>query len=403
MFFEKFLSHLQSGYPETARSLDLRSRLTPLLFCPEIVELPNRYKMQAELIVEAFSALRNEPTWKSRLESLQPSFSDPGNHSALMSFDFHVDDKQNLRLIEINTNASMALMSDLLYEVHGVENFFCQDFKSEILSTFLQEYKDAHPKMSASSPHPSTPHSAVIVDEKPEEQKLFAEFLLYKELFERHGIQTSIADTENLQFDGQRLFFNGNPVDLVYNRHTDFYLESPSTKALRSCVEAKAACVSPHPHEYLLLADKARLLELSQPGALESLQLSEEHRKTISQTLIRTLDVQEFSDPDQLWSERKQWFFKTKQSFGGKAAYRGASISRGMFSQVLSGPYLAQEFVPAPTMTIRGETGKAEEFKYDLRFFVYRNRIQLACARLYNGQMTNATTPGGGVAAIRWV
>jgi hypothetical protein len=73
-----------------------------------------------------------------------------------------------------------------------------------------------------------------------------------------------------------------------------------------------------------------------------------------------------------------------------------------VFAQILAGDYLAQEYVPPSTLTIPVEE-KPTEFKYDLRFYAYQDRIQLACARLYQGQMTNSHTPGGGIAAIEWV
>jgi hypothetical protein len=116
----------------------------------------------------------------------------------------------------------------------------------------------------------------------------------------------------------------------------------------------------------------------------------------IDRILINTRDTAGL-DPEQLWKERKGLIFKPKTSHGGKGVYRGSSVSRGAFQSVIETGALAQDFVPAPTMKL-GE----EEFKYDLRFFAYKDRINIACARLYQGQMTNATTPGGGVAAVSW-
>jgi hypothetical protein len=73
-------------------------------------------------------------------------------------------------------------------------------------------------------------------------------------------------------------------------------------------------------------------------------------------------------------------------------------MSRGTFASILAGDYLAQEMVPPPVVQYEGE----EEMKYDLRFYAYRDRVQLACARLYRGQMTNSQSLGGGIAPIRW-
>lgn len=398
-FYDRFLEKLAEEYPDTARSIDLKERISPLLICPTAVPLPSSLLEQARTIAEAFFALRNLEDRKRILESEPPPTSDPGNLSALMSFDFHLDSTGQLRLIEINTNASMALMTDLIYKTHGLDNRITSDFARTIADTFQNEFRLCRPDTERSLA------TAAIADEAPENQRLYIEFLLYRELFERHGIKTRIADTRAFAFQNGSLILDGIQVDLVYNRHTDFYFETPETAELKKAFESRSACVSPNPHEYRLLADKARLEELSVPGAISALPLEEKHKQAIERTLIRTVEVASFSDKDALWAERKHWFFKPKRSFGGKAAYRGSATGRTVFTQIVSGDYLAQEYVPPGTMELEPEQGegKKEEFKYDLRFFAYGGEIQLACARLFKGQMTNTQTPGGGVAAIKWV
>lgn len=390
-FYERYLERLQNRFPATARTLDLKERVSPTLICPYKIQLPRSLADQAARIVRAFFALRSNSARDRELSDRDPRVIDPGNTSVLMSYDFHVDANSNLRLIEINTNASASLVTDLLYDVHNLKNPFCEKFEDEILACFKREAELALPG--------SEVNFAVIADENPLEQRLFVEFVMYQELFTRIGWETAIADTKEFSFTDE-LQLGGKKVDLVYNRHTDFYFESEENRALRAAMLARAACLTPHPHEYRLLADKERLLELSRPGALERAPLNDEDREAIRRTLIRTVDVKDFASADELWKERKNWFFKTKQSFGGKAAYRGASLARGVFERIVSGQYLAQEYVPAPLIR---PSGSEQEFKYDLRFFVYNDRIQIACARLYQGQLTNSQTPGGGIAAIEWV
>lgn len=390
-FFDDYLSLMESRYPETARAVDLRARVTPFLISPTTVRLPRRYLEDARTLVRAFFSLRNTDKWKTRLEPLAPTFADPGNASALMSYDFHVDANDQLRLVEINTNASMSLLVDLLYEFKGLPNACVPDFRSEILQTFRNEFRLAFPDGSKNARGLSR---AAIVDEAPSSQKLYVEFEMYRELFAGSGIETRIVDVSELTYTDGELRIDQR-LDLIYNRYTDFYLESTASEALKAAVVDGAACVTPHPHEYRLLADKERLEELSAPGALESLALEPKEKAAIARGLILTRPVSEFRDHDALWAERKRWFFKPRRSYGGKAAYRGSSISRGVFTRIItSGDYLAQEFIPPATL---------ETFKYDLRFFAYRDKIQLACARLYQGMMTNMHTPGGGLAAIEWL
>jgi hypothetical protein len=378
-FYERYLSLLSTRYPKTSAALDPRERLSQLLICPTALQLPYDIAKQAEEIVRAFYRLRNSPDWKIPLETLPPPFQDPGNSSILMSYDFHIDTEGRLRLIEINTNASMSLLADLSYELQELKNPFSRGFREEIIESFAEEARLALVDVK----------TVAIIDENPTEQRLYFEFELYRELFEKRGWNVLIADPSALHFENGKLLHGNSKIDLIYNRHTDFYLESNAMSGVRAAAEARAVCLTPHPHEYRLLADKARLRDLSMSNSLDPV---------IAATLIKTIPAKSFESMDALWAERKKWFFKPSQSFGGKAVYRGTSLSRSTFNkQVVPGDYLVQEYIPAPEITI-----EAGEFKYDLRFFAYRDKIQLACARLYQGQMTNSKTLGGGIAAIDW-
>ena len=390
-FFQRFVAQLKAHYPEAAAKYDFGARLSPNLVSFRTLELPSSLADQAHEIVRAFSALRELEDRDTKLSSESPAVTDGGNYSALMSYDFHVDENRNLRLIEINTNASLGLIMDVAHETQQIPNRFSPDFKKTIVETFISELKlSGGTKLGG----------VAIVDENPAEQRLYAEFLLYKELFERAGAKAVIADPRDLKVTGGKLMAGEQTIDLVYNRHTDFYFTSPECAPLREAMEKKLACLSPHPHEYRLLADKERLLELSQAGAVEALPLSDEDKRVLRRALIRTLDVTKVADTESLWRERKKLFFKPMRSFGGKAAYRGQSVSHSVFDQIVKGEYVAQDYVPAPTVKF-GPTAE-DEFKYDLRFFVYRDQIQLACARLYRGQMTNSQTLGGGASVIVW-
>jgi hypothetical protein len=402
-FFSSYLSLLETRYPETARAVNLRERLSPLLFCPQTLKLPKHLRNQALAFARTISNLRALKERDQRLSQLAPALPDPGNYSALMSYDFHVDSEGNLRLIEINTNASMSLMTDLLYRLQGLPNTFSEDFPRAIIDTFKNEYQLSAPGRGKAEVPARELKRVVIVDEKPEQQRLYVEFEAYRELFAREGYEVDIADSGELEFKDGELSVRGKRVDLVYNRDTDFYFEAPSGAALKQAMQAQVACISPHPHEYRLLADKERLMELSAPGAIEHLPLEESDKKVLRTAIIPAFLTRVISDPDELWALRKKLFFKPMRSYGGKAVYRGHSISRSVFAQILAGDYLAQEFVPPGTVALTGEDGVSTEFKYDLRFFVYRDQVQLACARLYQGQMTNSQTPGGGIAAIEWV
>jgi hypothetical protein len=387
---EDFLARLTLEYPKTAKQTDVRSLVIPTLIAPLVVDLPKKWLAEATRFVEiAYRQIRENRSVGERLRCLAPKIPRPDHSSALMSYDFHVDFRTQaegqLKLIEINTNASMSLLLDVLN---------CQMHVGRCLKeSFLDDFaEDLGRKLNGTK--------VVIVDENPSSQKLYIEFLLYKELFESRGADTRIVDRTELDFRDGKLWLKDDsqfgPIDLVYNRLTDFYFESAEASALQKAMQAKSCVISPHPFDYRVLADKARLVEWCETGSLEADGITKEDADFFRSILLKTRDTKGL-DPEQLWKERKGLMFKPKTSHGGKGVYRGSSVSRGTFQSVIESGALAQDFAAAPTLKI-GE----EEFKYDLRFFAYKDRINVAAARIYQGQMTNATTPGGGVAAVSW-
>lgn len=362
----------------------------PTLVSPHTVELPRRHLETAKRNTELFhQRIRESNYTRDVVAKREPQIEKPKNSSVLMSYDYHIDYTKapdgELKLIEINTNASMSLLLDVLFCVlHSapcLKDSFLKDFESALGTTVAGK-------------------RVVIIDETPQEQKLFVEFLMYQEIFEDHGAQCKIVDYRDLIFEAGHLRIESDPrfgaIDLVYNRLTDFYFEQPESLALNLALESQSVVITPHPYDYRALADKTRMIEWSRPGGLEKYGLNQEETSQIRCCLLETRDISSF-EPEELWSLRKKLIFKPKSSHAGKGVYRGSSISKGAFRNTLEAGGLAQDFVPAPTISFDNI-----EFKYDLRFFAFRNEIRIACARLYQGQMTNATTPGGGVTAIRW-
>ena len=84
---------------------------------------------------------------------------------------------------------------------------------------------------------------------------------------------------------------------------------------------------------------------------------------------------------------------------GSKAAYRGAKLTKRVWSEIVEGGYVAQRFTPPSTRKVRLETDIVE-LKVDVRLYTYAGEILLRAARLYHGQATNMRTPGGGFSPI---
>ncbi|HVK60947.1 MAG TPA: hypothetical protein VM432_05325, partial [Bdellovibrionales bacterium] len=139
-FFDGFLAQLSARYPRTAATFPIAERLSPTLVSRHKLQLPSSIREQAESIASAFFALRNESERNHRLSALSPETPDPGNASALMSYDFHIDTNGKLRLIEINTNASLSLIVSALYRFQNVKNVFAAEPEKDIVDSFQTEF-----------------------------------------------------------------------------------------------------------------------------------------------------------------------------------------------------------------------------------------------------------------------
>lgn len=104
-------------------------------------------------------------------------------------------------------------------------------------------------------------------------------------------------------------------------------------------------------------------------------------------------------DAETLWADRRNLFFKPAKGFGSKAAYRAEKLTRRVWNEIVQSDYVAQALVPPSGCMVRGDAAPAT-LKLDVRCYVYRDRIQLLAARLYQGQTTNFRTEGGGFAPV---
>ena len=211
--FDRVVSFFEEHYPKACAQYQPRENLHRLLFNPDSISLSKDLAKQAESVVRAFGEVRELRERNRLLAAETPTVVDPGNYSALMSYDFHVDEASQLRLIEINTNASLSLITDCLVNVQSLQNGFSPNFRDEIVKTFEEE---------AALAGVNGPLSIAIIDEKPQTQRLYFEFLLYKELFEARGHRVVIADSNALVVKDGGLWADGLKINFVYNRDTDF-------------------------------------------------------------------------------------------------------------------------------------------------------------------------------------
>jgi hypothetical protein len=372
---EKFFEVLKNHYPDLkASDAELVSEN---LISPFHISLPNSLLEQGKKVVSTLYSLREDPAYQQEVLANAPEAAkhNANNKSICMSYDFHIDENHNLKLIEINTNAAFLLLGLHLYEAKNIR-LPIDDFSTKEIIANIKE--ECHLAGRA------TPKTIIITDNEPAQQRLYIEFLAFNNLFKKFGFQSDILDFNQLE----------SPPDFVYNRHTDFYFNDPAANLIKKWFIDNQCTISPNPHEYALLADKERLNLWNQN--IDKYKLSE-----IELHLLKSFKI---TGPisAELWSQRRKLFFKPMHSFGSKMSYRGESVSKKLLEQLIQQEeIMAQEYCPPPSSTFNINNENLE-FKYDLRFYAYQDRVQLVVARLYQGQVTNLKARHGGFACVEF-
>lgn len=367
------------------------------IFAALPVFISRRHVDAMAAVVDAVERVVALPHWPAALPwAPEVARFDPGARGVFMGYDFHLG-RDGPRLIEINTNAGGALLNAALgraqraccKEIEALVNgpIPAAALEPAFVDMFLAEWQAAG--------RAGRPGRIAIVDDEPERQFMYPEFQLFAQLFRRAGIEASVLAPEALAFDGGALRDAAGPVDLVYNRLTDFSLSAPAHGAIRAAYLARAAVVTPHPRAHALYADKRNLAVLTDPERLRTLGVED----SVTQTLVRGIARTELvtaEAAERLWGDRRRLFFKPALGYGSKAAYRGDKLTRRVWGDILAGNYVAQELVPPSERRV----GPDSSMKVDVRNYVYAGKVQLLAARLYQGQTTNLRTAGGGFAPV---
>ena len=321
----------------------------------------------------------------------------------VLGLDFHLGGERP-QLIEINTNPGGLLVN---LQLARAVTACCQplteplaalaaggvpldELPSRVVAAFRAEWTSARGEAPLGT--------VAIVDDEPAGQYLYPEFLMYQRLFEAAGWRAPIVDAATLSVVDGALTAGGTPIDLVYNRVTDFQLADERHRALRQAYEDDLAVITPHPAAHARWADKRLLTALRDEALLQAAGLDTGERAH----LLATIPPTEIVTPeagDDLWRRRKALFFKPVDGYGGKAAYRGDKLTRATFGQILTGRYVAQAVAPTSTRRVL-LAGQATDLHVDVRNYWYAGETWLRAARLYRGQTTNFRTPGGGFAPV---
>lgn len=384
----------------------------PHLFSAQPIFVSTAHLERMRHVIRATESVIALPAYREEVLSWAPSIARvdaSGAKGMFFGYDFHIAPSK-LGLIEINTNAGGILLNAVLARAQRAccavmepllpSSTSVTALEEQIVAMFRNEWR-----LSGRAPPLRT---IAIIDENPQQQYLYAEFLLFKRLFERYGLTAIIADPAELSLRDGRLWHEQMPIDLVYNRLTDFALEANASTVLRNAYLQGAVVLTPHPHAHALYADKRNLALLSSEERLTALGVAPDTRRVLLDHIPRT-EIVDAAHAERLWRERRGLFFKPAAGFGSRAAYRGDKLTQRVWQEILSSPYVAQAFI-APGERIVGSVAIDKDanlknpttslLKFDVRNYVYNGHVQWVAARLYQGQTTNFRTAGGGFAPV---
>jgi len=339
-------------------------------------------------VVRLLHKLSQNTAYQAQLEKMLPTAAllNPGHDSVMMSYDFHLG-PSGPKLIEVNTNAGGIWYACLSYNPDAT--VFPERLGSKLLKSFFNEFA-----LFGKNPN-AYPERIVILDEHPQEQPLYAEMLVFAALFRQAGIEVMIAGPEECIVKHNGLFIGDKRIDMIYNRHCDFYLKTSAMKKISDAWMNAQVCLSPNPRTYGLLADKQRMILWSHSEFPGSLGLSERETAIIAESIPETRLLESLT-AEEAWRTRKQWVFKPDTGYASRGVYVGAKLTRVKFTELNPHSTVIQQ-------RIRPSISQGEDnvmFKTDYRLFAYQDRILCISARIYQGQVTNLRTENGGFARV---
>jgi len=368
----------------------------PHLFSSLPLYVARHHIDQMALVVNAIEQVVATVQYRSAVLSWAPEIAtfDPGSPGGLLGFDFHLG-PDGPRLIEINTNPGGAFLNAILgraqraccaaLAVPLTDALAVEERLADVVAEEWRLQRGAAPL-----------RSIAIVDESPEQQYLYPEFLLLRQMLRRNGIEAVICDPNELLHHDGKLWHATQPIDFVYNRLTDFGFSEPAQATLKAAYLARDVAVSPHPWAHAVYADKRNLTLMCDANFLASTGASHATIATLLDAVPNTQIVSR-ENREALWANRRDLFFKPAAGYGSKASYRGAKITKRVWDEIAKGAYVAQAFVAPSERRISSEPGA---LKADIRCYAYQGEVLQLAARLYQGQTTNFRTPGGGFSPV---
>lgn len=318
----------------------------------------------------------SSPEYAARLERLLPPTAHmiPARPAMLMGYDFHLT-PEGPKLIEINNNAGGLHVRD--------DQWIPQPPIPELSGSLTARLLEMFP--------PSLRHIA-IMDEDIAHQHMYPEMVAYAELLRADGRRAWLVTPEQIEGRDDGLWVEGQRLDAIYNRHTDFYLESTAMAHIRRAFLLGMVDLNPFPRSYALLGEKTRMADWWRPGWLEA--WLDTASVALIQAVVPETHLLHEMDADQIWRDRRHWVFKPAARHGGKGVVVGKSVSRTRFGK-MGEDTVIQRFIPPSVVDVGGR-----DMKFDVRLYTYGAELIAVSGRVWRGQVTNFQAEGSGWVGI---
>lgn len=328
--------------------------------------------------VQRMWSLKQMPAYAQALHGSLPAAAgiDPGAPGILMGYDFHLTG-DGPKLIEINNNAGGLYMGNHLWLPQPDLALWDEALVRRLCRMFPGHWR-----------------RMAILDDDITSQFMYPEMQAYAEILRMEGRTVLLLSPDDMRLEADGLYAsdeNGEVLRLdgIYNRHTDFYLQSEQMRDVRAAFEKRLVQLNPHPRSYALLGDKGRMVDWWRPGLLEGLlePVDVEAIRAVVPETRRLIDA----DAVDVWSDRVRWVFKPAARHGGKGVLLGKGMSRKRFAELDPDDTVMQRYVPASEIELNGGT-----FRLDIRLFTHGPELIALAGRVWRGQMTNFRTEGSG-------
>jgi len=296
--------------------------------------------------------------------------------SMLMGYDFHLTDK-GPRLIEINNNAGGLYIGDNRWMKQPV----IEELSGTLAERVLKMFPDAWQYIA-------------IMDEDVANQYMYPEMQYYANLLRQDGRTVFLVSPEDIQLKDSGLYVEGQRLDAVYNRHTDFYIDTPELAHIRTALMAGQVSLNPHPRSYALLGDKSRMVDWWHQGLLDDCLAKDD--VALIRHIVPEIHLLSDCDREQLWKERKTWVFKPAARHGGKGVVLGKAMSRKRFESLDNASTVVQRYIP-PSQIEHEDVS----YKFDVRLYMHGETLIAVAGRLWRGQLTNFREDGSGWVSLK--